>query len=98
MIEITTNNKPRDLITYVDLTPQEQNEFDYIDREEWWDSRFFRYRGNVYDAFEFQRVEPGTAAGEMTTWEGFQPDSWFSGTVIRFVSDYEQVVVGRWVH
>jgi hypothetical protein len=96
-VTIITNNVPRDVIDAYELTPKEREEFDYLD----WkkielledSAQFFRYKGELYDLGDFQRV--GTADGNFLDWDGFITDSFFSGILIRYVDEFERVVVGR---
>jgi hypothetical protein len=93
MIPITTNNVPRDVIDAWELSTKERAEFEYLDWkaiEEGHDSAsFFRYKGQVYDLGEFT-WHPDSI------WDGIQHDSHFSGIVVRYVDDYERVIVGRY--
>lgn len=89
---VITNNVPRFTIEAYELTPKEQAEFDYLDWkaiEEGSDSAtFFRYKGTLYDLGEFQ-VCP------FQGWDGFQSDTFFSATLVRYVDNGESVIVGR---
>ena len=90
-MKIITNNVPRNLIYGYELSESEKSEFDYLD---YIDSRdFFRYRGSVYDLSEFM-VWDNPASPTRDNWDGFRSDSYFSALVIRYVNDFEQVVVG----
>ena|ERR1041385_776523 len=94
-VTVITNNVPRDVVEAYELTPKERKEFDYIK----WDliekgedsASFFRYKGEVYDLGEFQALHDTRFPG----WQCYISDSFFSGILIRYVEDYEQVVVGR---
>lgn len=95
-MKIKTNNVPRDLLDWDELTAAERAEFDYIDDPES-DGycRFFRYRGSCYDASDFM-----LATGEIADagWDGFNSDSFFSGIAIRYPQengeiDSERVIV-----
>lgn len=79
-----------------DLSEEERAEFDYMDDIN--EGSFFRYRGNVYDLSEFVRiVHPGRAdpnpfchwdhTGALRGWDGIATDSYFSGVVVKYVSD-----------
>ena len=90
---IRTNYVPRDIVYAWELLPAEREEFDYLDwdaieRGEGYNDQFFRYKGEVYDLGEFER---SNVAG----WDGQQTDTFFSATLVRYVDDYERVVVGR---
>lgn len=89
-VKIITNNHHRDIIDASQLTEKEQEEFDYLNWEAIKDGRdsasFFRYRGDLYDLGTFTRCDaPG--------WDGCQADSFFSATLVRYVDDFECVVV-----
>ncbi len=97
-MEIRTNNVPRDILDGHELTDKERTEFDYID----WDAvergedsaSFFRYRGVTYDLGEFQTSSGLPTDSPLTDWDGFQSESYFSAVVVRYVDDFERVVVG----
>ena len=40
-MKIKTNNQPRDILSWYDLTPAERKEFDYLEEG---DGSFFRYK------------------------------------------------------
>ena len=46
IMKIKTNNHPREVLTWYDLSPEVQKEFDYLEEGE---GSFFRYKGRVYD-------------------------------------------------
>jgi len=97
IMNIRTNNIPRDVIYDHELTRDERRDFDYLDwtaMDNGQDSAsFFRFRGELYDLSTFTRVEPG---GELDAlgWQGVSADSMSSGTLVKFVEDGERVVVG----
>ncbi len=89
---IVTNNVPRDIVDAFELTPAERQRFDYLK----WDriddgtdsASFVRYKGELYDLGEFMiTTTPG--------WDGINADSAFSATLVRYVNENEQVIVGR---
>ncbi len=86
-MKIKTNNQPRDILSWYDLTPAEQKEFDYLEEGE---GSFFRYKGCVYDLGEAMRIE-GVAG-----WQGYYSGTAFSGVLVRYTSDCEQVIVGSY--
>jgi hypothetical protein len=96
-LKVITNNVPRDIIDAWQLTEAEQKEFDYLD----WkaikngndSASFFRYRNELYDLGEFMAVGNGEFPGR---WSEYQSDSYFSGVLVRYVNDFEQVIVGRY--
>lgn len=96
-MKIKTNNQPRDVLTWYDLTPAEQKEFDYLDEGK---GSFFRYKGLVYDLEEFMRIDanisPHPQRDGWENWHGYASDSYFSGVLVRYTPDYEQVIVGMY--
>ena len=90
MLTIRTNNAPRELLCWGDLTTKEQGEFDYINDPE--TATFFRYRGWPYDLGEIMSVDDMPFKG----WHGYASDSYFSGIVIRLVDDGERIVCGTY--
>jgi hypothetical protein len=101
-VKIITNNQPRNIVDAYELTPAERAEFDYLD----WDAieagsdsaSFFRFKGTLYDLGEFT-ADYGITKGaglpaHLADWDGYQADSFFSATVVRYVND-DQIVVGR---
>ena len=102
-LTITTNGVPRDIIDGFELSADERAGFDYYD----WKAiergelspQFFRYRGDLYDIGEFS-ADYGITRGmglppHLSAWDGYQSDTFFSATVIRYVDNFERVVVGR---
>lgn len=89
---VITNGRPRDVITWQDLTPNEQRDFDYLDSDERREeASFVRYRGAAYDLGEFM-----PAPSDLAPWQGIEPDTYFSGVLIRFVDHGESVIMGRY--
>lgn len=96
-LKIITNNVPRDLIDAGEATAAERQELDYLP----WDkidagessASLFRYRGRVFDLSEFRAL----LANDLAGWDGAAADSYFSGTLVRFVpNDPDVVIVGRY--
>ena len=91
MLEIKTNNTPRAVLDWHDLTKAEQGEFDYLEDPETAD--FVRYKGTVYDLGEFL-ITPR----DLAEWHGYSPDTYFSGIVVRFIAnDPDYVIVGTYM-
>jgi hypothetical protein len=105
MLKVITNNVPRDILDGSDLTKKEREDFDYLDWakiETGEDSAsFFRYKGQAYDLGEFSSdwgITRGTGLpNDLSGWHGYQSDSFFSGIVVRYVNDNEQVIVGTYL-
>jgi hypothetical protein len=91
-LTIRTNRKPRDILSWHELSDKERKEFDYLDTEDKQaDAQFARYRNWVYDLGEFMR-----APDSLKPWDGCASDSYFSGTLVRFVDDNERVVMATY--
>lgn len=90
--KIVTNNRPRPVLYWHELTLKEQKEFDWIENPENMVS-FFRYRGQVYCLNEVMKVEQ---SGELAVrgWHGHIGESFFSSIVVRLSDDGETLVVG----
>lgn len=100
-LTIRTNNVPRDVLYWCDLTEKERAEFDYLDTEEKQMERsFVRYKNWVYDLNDVERVERQAAhtqaLDELCKWHGYVSDSFFSGVVFRYVADFERVICGTY--
>lgn len=97
-LTIKTNKHWRNLLYGYEITPKEREDFDYIYPEEFDSHAFFRYRGVVYDPSEFERVSSTMLLrwSSMSTWQGYQSDSFFSGILIRYSRDCERVQVGTY--
>lgn len=90
-IQVISNYHYRDLLCWYDLPESEREDFDYVEEEERVSLRFFKYRGVWYDSYEFYAEVPPNIPG---SWNAFQSDTFFSGVLIRFSNDFEQVVPG----
>lgn len=99
---VKTNNVPRDVIDAWELTPEEREDFDYLD----WaaieagtgSASFFRYGGELYDLGEFT-ADTGLLKGSglpeyLRDWHVYQSQHAFLAIVVRYVGD-DQVIVGR---
>ncbi len=96
-LTIRTNNVPRLVIDGYQLTPKERKDFDYID----WPAfdqgnssatTFFRYKKCLYDLGEFMLCP---SSFQWEGWDGYHGDTFFSGIVIKYLSD-DHIVVGQY--
>ena len=89
---ITTNNQPRDLLSFGDFSPAEQrtirDEFDWM-KDLYSTTGFFKYKGHIYHLEDFTR---GGAEG----WDGNKAESYFCGVLIKVSSDCDKVICGWW--
>jgi hypothetical protein len=104
-LTIITNNVPRDVLDWHDLTPNDRAEFDYLDTvalDEGRDSAsFVRYHSELYDLGEFSAdygITRGTGLPDrFAGWHGYLADSFYSGLLIRYLDSHEQVILARWL-
>ena len=94
-MRIITNNHPRDIIYAGELTEEEQKEFDYIDWDnpESIDATFVRYKGELIDLSDMEHPESNNVFPE---WDTFRSDTFFSGILVKWTEDFEQVIMGRY--
>ena len=90
-MQIITNNKPRPMLALYELPPEAAKDFDYVLPDDG-SCRFVKYKGEWMDCFDMMRVEH---FANFKGWHGYASDSYFSGTLVRFVDD-DQVIVGRY--
>jgi hypothetical protein len=109
MMNITTNNQPRELVALCDLPAKDQADFDYIREEgEGNTPRLVRYKGAWYDVWDSQEIRiEGPRNGRMgwahwvepssplAKWGFIISESYFSGVLFRQV-DPEYVICGRY--
>lgn len=101
MLTITTIHVPRDIVEAWELSADERKEFDYLPwkaiEEGRESAQFFRYRGELFDLGEFQ-VWDNPSSPTRKDWDGFRPDTYFSGLVIKYADNFERVIVGRYYY
>lgn len=90
---IKTDNKWKYLKSGDELPKKWRKEFDYLTNAQYADIRFAYYNKYYYDVQEFMRLE-GAEIG-FRGWDGYQGDTYFSGTVIKLSNDGERYKIGR---
>jgi hypothetical protein len=106
-IKIVTDNKPRELKCFMDLSERERADFDYIKDAEFYDQRFVRYKGHWYDVNDTQRICAEPYARHMfdfcvnpdhpfAKWNCITSETFFSGVLFRWGKEYAHVVVGSY--
>ena len=95
-ITIRTNNIPRDIVHGFELTEKQRAEFDYMDDVD--NGQFFVYKGQIYDLGEFMRIDANRepCISPLSGWDGYSSDSFFSGVVVKYVDNFERVIVGQY--
>lgn len=105
-IKIVTDNKPRELKCFMDLSERERADFDYIKDDDFYDQRFVRYKGHWYDVNDTQLiwVWPKPCMGDYAVnpdhpfakWNCITSETFFSGVLFRWGKEYAHVVVGSY--
>ena len=90
MLTIKTNRRRRPVLSWEDLTPKEQKDFDFSAKEE---SSYFRYKDWVYTLEDFMRTNCNES---LSKWDGYLSDSFFSGILVRYEDGGYSVVVGTY--
>lgn len=90
-MKVVTNNQPRELLHWHDLTKAEQAEAESLLDEQAEESTYFRYKGQVYSLSEFMRL-----GGQPKEWDGVHNETFWSGVLVRVVEHGEAVVVGSY--
>src|SRR5262245_13080732 len=99
-LTIITNNVPRDVLEAYELSSAERAQFDYLD----WDAieagedsaSFVRYKGELLDLGEFERWDNPASPTRGTGWDGMRSDTFFSGVLVRYLDNFERVVMARY--
>ena len=93
-MKIITNNQPRPLLGWEDLSDKERAEFDWLEtEEEQCSADFFRYKGRTYCLDEF--VTPNSP--HFLDWDGVAHDSFFSGVLVQCIHGLDdEIIVGRY--
>ena len=97
-MNICTNNVPRETVCYWDISAKYQEWFDYLTEDEKWDCRLFKYRGEYYDYYQFDYVNPEHPAYRALYalgWNGVQSQSAFDAVVIKYCADDGTIIVGH---
>ena len=94
-LKIKTDNKWRYLLYGYELPKGKRKDFDYLPEEALDCRDFIKYRGVYYDLGEFLRI-PTTFPEEMKKWDRYTSASYFSGVVIKYAEDRNQVKIGTY--
>ena len=96
MLTIKTDNKYRNTLYGYELTAKERAEFDYLTNEQVAERSFFRYKGNCYALGEFMRCNLNGSSPEWAEWDGYSSDTAFSGVLVKYSADFEQVKIATY--
>jgi hypothetical protein len=96
-LKITTNKIYRDLLSFCELPAKMQKHFDYVDIEDYDSYRFFKYKDIYYDTNQF--IPCSTAMfGKLKKWDSYKNDSFYSGIVINYSTEFDTVLVGTYIY
>lgn len=103
-IRIFTNNARREIVDAYSLPADVRSEFDYLDWEAIENGNdsasFVCYRGTWFDLGDVPAVDAVSfpEGHPFRNWHGYVSDTFFSGTVFRYVNDdgEDSVIVGRY--
>ncbi len=100
-VKITTNNQPRLLLDFNQLTASEQEQVYDVYGQDILDDNFptdyIRYRGEIYVWGCFESLPLPTGTNPFPDWDGFMSDSFFSGVLVRLCpDDNDRVVMGSY--
>lgn len=92
---VRSDNRWKDFVYGADV-PQRvlKSDFDWVDDAEVSDG-FFKHQGTWYHLSQFERVPPGSGLKE-AGWDGYHPNSFSTGVVVKVSSDGEQYKVGSY--
>lgn len=94
MPTIVTNNQYRDVVPwYMVPLPVIEDEFDYLDLNKLRSGKeyaeFVKYKGEWYHLGDLER-------SSIEGWDNMVTETFFSGVLFKWASDFEAVVVGRY--
>jgi hypothetical protein len=89
-VNVRTNNQPRELLTFNDLTAKEAEDFrSYVKEDDRNSPSFFRYRKDVFYLGNFMRTQ-----ALAPKWDGAEHYTMSSGVCVRYTPDLDHIVVG----
>ena len=88
-MEIVTNNKPRDIVSFFELKNKHQKEMLETFGEQAESLDFFLYKGEVYCLADFCITEQ---FGKH--WDAALPETYFSAVLIRLTNCNNSVIIG----
>ncbi|EDW4508663.1 ABC transporter [Salmonella enterica subsp. enterica] len=90
MTDFTISPKAKNvwLESWLDLSPEEQQEMDHVEQDEQCDARFFRFEDSVYDIADFMRDD------RFPDWHAGYPLNAFAMLMIRVDGSGDTIDVG----
>lgn len=89
---IKTNNRYTPVIYGSELSDKWRKEFDFLNKKEFDDSHFFKYKNQIWYLGDFMRIDRNTV--DFKGWDGQHSLTAFSGLVVKMSPDGEGVKVG----
>lgn len=93
-ITVVTNNVPRPLVSWYELSSTQRRWFDYVSYEDRHSARFVFYKNQWYDTLDTEGRPSHTPA--LSDWDAFASESIFAGVVFKYTPGLDQVVVGHY--
>lgn len=106
-MKITTNNRPRAMVTWHDIPVKMQEDFDYLDEDARYSERLVKYKGRYIDIFDTQGIRVSGAHDNpmgwsmyvakddpLSKWRAISSETFFSGVLFRLIDD--GVIIGRY--
>lgn len=98
--KITTNNQPRLLLSWNELTKTEQEALNCEHSDgysEYSIDDFIRYRGDLLRLEDFFAILDGKETKHFGDWDAYSPHTVFSGVLLRYdPDDSDRVVMGSY--
>jgi len=92
-IEIIGNGHEKPLLHWFELTEKEKQEFDYDGMEE---DSFFRYKNWIHTLSDIMRIDKNMPEF-MQAFDGYSPDSFFSGILVKLTEDSDYIKVYTYI-
>jgi hypothetical protein len=87
MTKVYSNHHLRSFLTDVDVPQETLDWYDHLSEEDK-SYGWIHYRNHWYHVSDFMRILP-SKPDWMHKWHGYNPDSFFSGVVIKFIDDID---------
>jgi len=96
-LKIVTNNVPRNLLFAYELSEKDWKDTCYDEEDQHRAGKegdtFVKYKDYVYSLADFMRIDDNSP---LKGWHGYLSETFFSGVVIKYCEDNDQVVLGRY--
>ena len=94
-MQIKTNNQPRPLLSFYELTKVQQSEVtDDVGEDNCEEWKGFVFKGQLYNLDDFMRFSDESEERKMG-WDGSMAQSAFHAVIVKLDIDLESVIVGQ---